>query len=167
MKGTPEPWVLVAGGFHLKGGMDRANAALATFLASRGHRVDLVAHEVAPTLTAIEGVTAHIVARPAGSFFLGDAMLHRRGRVVARAVKAKSPDARVVVNGGNCTWPDINWVHYVHHAWRPSASGRGAWSKFRTAFERSMARRSELRSLSKARVVIANSQRTRGDIIQY
>ena len=28
MKGTLEPWVLVCGGFHLKGGMDRANAAL-------------------------------------------------------------------------------------------------------------------------------------------
>lgn len=167
MKGTPEPWVLVAGGLHLKGGMDRANAALATFLASRGHRVDLVAHEVAPTLTAMEGVTTHIVARPGGSFFLGDAMLHRRGRMVARAVQAKSPDARVVVNGGNCTWPDINWVHYVHHAWRPSGSGRGSWFKLRTAFEGSLARRSELRSLSKARVVIANSQRTRADIIDY
>ena len=85
--------------------------------------------------------------------------------MVARAVQAKSPDARVVVNGGNCTWPDINWVHYVHHAWRPSGAGRGAWFKFRTAVESSMARRSELRSLSEARVVIANSQRTRGDII--
>ena len=72
MKGTPEPWVLVAGGFHLKGGMDRANAALATFLASRGHRVHLVAHEVAPALAAMEGVTTHIVARPGGSYFLGD-----------------------------------------------------------------------------------------------
>ncbi len=165
MTGTPEPWVLVCGGFHLKGGMDRANAALATFLASRGHRVHLVAHEVDPTLTAMEGVTTHVVARPGGSYFLGYSRLHRHGRIVARAVQAKSPDARVVVNGGNCSWPDINWVHYVHHAWRPSGSGRGSWFKFRTALESSLARRSELRSLSKARVVIANSQRTRADII--
>jgi glycosyltransferase involved in cell wall biosynthesis len=165
MKGTLEPWVLVCGGFHLKGGMDRANAALATFLASRGHRVDLVAHEVDPALTAMEGVTSHVVARPGGSYFLGYSTLHRHGRIVARAVQAKSPDARVVVNGGNCNWPDINWVHYVHHAWRPSGSGRGTWFKFRTALESALARRSELRSLSKARVVIANSERTRADII--
>ncbi len=85
--------------------------------------------------------------------------------MVARAVQAKSPDARVVVNGGNCSWPDINWVHYVHHAWRPSGAGRGAWFKFRTAVESTLARRSELRSLSEARIIIANSQRTRGDII--
>src|SRR5260370_23672717 len=85
--------------------------------------------------------------------------------MVAGAVQAKSPDARVVVNGGNCSWPDINWLHYVHHAWRPSDSGRGSWFKFRSALESSLARRSELRSLSKARVVIANSQRTRADII--
>ena len=167
MNRTPEPWVLVAGGFHLKGGMDRANAALASFLASRGHRVHLVAHEVAPCLTAMEGVTTHIVAKPGGSYFLGDRMLHRDGRVVARAVKAKSPDARVVVNGGNCTWPDINWVHYLHHAWRPSDSRKWPWLKIRAALESSMARRSELRSLSKARVVVANSQRTRADVIDH
>ena len=165
MKGTLEPWVLVCGGFHLKGGMDRANAALATFLASRGHRVHLVAHEVAPNLAAMEGVTTHVVARPGGSYFLGYSTLDRRGRMVARAVKAQSPDARVVVNGGNCNWPDINWVHYVHHAWRPSGAGRGSWFKFRTALESSLARRSELRSLSEARVIIANSQRTRTDIV--
>ncbi len=165
MKGTLEPWVLVCGGFHLKGGMDRANAALATFLASRGHRVHLVAHEVAPTVAAMEGMTTHLVARPGGSYFLGYSTLRRRGRMVARAVKAKSPDARVVVNGGNCIWPDINWVHYVHHAWRPSGARRGTWFKFRTALESSLARRSELRSLSEARIIIANSQRTRGDII--
>ena len=41
------------------------------------------------------------------------------------------------------------------------------WFKFRSALESSLARRSELRSLSKARVVIANSQRTRSDIIDY
>jgi glycosyltransferase involved in cell wall biosynthesis len=167
MKGTLEPWVLVCGGFHLKGGMDRANAALATFLVSRGHRVHLVAHEIAPSLAAMEGVTTHFVAKPGGSFFLGYSTLHRRGRMVARAVQAKSPDARVVVNGGNCSWPDINWVHYVHHAWRPSGAGRGPWFKFRTALESWTARRSELRSLSKARVVIANSQRTRADIIDH
>ena len=164
MKGTPEPWVLVCGGFHLKGGMDRANAALATFLASRGHRVHLVGHEVDPTLTAMEGVTAHVVARPGGCTFSDTRATSARPEV-AQAVQAKSPDARVVVNGGNCSWPDINWVHYVHHAWRPSGSGRGSWFKFRTALESWLARRSELRSLSKARVVIANSQRTRADII--
>ena len=165
MKGTPEPWVLVAGGFHHKGGMDRANAALATFLASRGHRVHLVAHEVAPALSALEGVTTHIVAKPGGSYFLGDRMLHRQGRAVARAVNAASPNARVVVNGGNCTWPDINWVHSLHHAWPPCDPHAPAWFKAKNRIDKSIARRRELTALRSAKVVIANSERTRRDLV--
>ena len=39
----------------------------------------------------------------------------------ARLVGAKG--ARVVVNGGNCRWGDVNWVHYVHAAWSLCAAG--------------------------------------------
>jgi glycosyltransferase involved in cell wall biosynthesis len=165
VNGMPEPWVLVAGGFHLKGGMDRANAALATFLASRGHRVHLVAHEVAPSLTAMEGVTTHIVAKPAGSYFLGDWLLDWRGRVVAREVVADSPGARVVVNGGNCAWPDINWVHSVHRAWPPCDPHAPAWFKVKNRIDKSIALRREWTALRSAKVIIANSERTRRDLV--
>ena len=111
------PWVIVAGGLHYGGGMDKANAALANYLADCGTPLHLVAHHVEPELANRAGVTVHRAPRPAGSFLLGESFLARYGRRVARTVSARHAQTRVVVNGGNCNWPDINWVHYVHHAW--------------------------------------------------
>ena len=54
------PWVIVAGGFHPRGGMDRANAELAAFLASAGTPVHLVAHEIDASLTEHRLVTPAI-----------------------------------------------------------------------------------------------------------
>jgi len=52
------PYVLVTGDFVLTGGMDRANYALASYLAGReGAEVHLVAHRAADDLTARPGVT--------------------------------------------------------------------------------------------------------------
>jgi hypothetical protein len=44
------PWVIVAGGFHQKGGMDKANLALADYLLEREVPVHLVTHSVEPSL---------------------------------------------------------------------------------------------------------------------
>jgi len=110
------PWVLIAGGFHSCGGMDKANAALAAYLLERQTPLHLVAHQVDPEFSAQPGVRVHLVPRPAGSFFLGEWFLERSGRAVARQVVREWPGARVVVNGSNCLWPDINWFHYVHRA---------------------------------------------------
>ena len=63
-------------------------------------------------------IEVHRVERPAGSFFFGQWLIDASGRRVARTALAHDASARVIVNGGNCNWPDINWVHYVHHAWR-------------------------------------------------
>ena len=160
-----EPWVLVAGGFHRKGGIDKANAALASFLISRGHRVHLVTHEADTLLAAENQVTIHQVSKPAGSYLLGDWLLGERGRSVAREVIADSPRARVVVNGGNCAWPDINWVHSVHHAWPPCDQNAPAWFKLKNRVDKAIARRREWLALRSAKVVIANSERTRRDLI--
>ena len=160
-----EPWVLVAGGFHGKGGMDKANAALASFLITRGHRVHLVAHEVLPQLAAEELVVVHRVQKPLGSYFLGDWLLGECGKSIARQVIADSPAARVVVNGGNCPWPDINWVHSVHHAWPPCDPDAPAWFKAQNRIAKSIARRRESTALRSAKVVIANSERTRRDLV--
>lgn len=157
--------MLIAGGFHCKGGMDRANAELASFLISRGHRVHLVAYEVDPQLAAEARVTVHRVSKPAGSYFLGDWLLEARGKSIARQVIASSPRARVVVNGGNCAWPDINWVHSVHHAWPPCDPHAPAWFKAKNRIDKSIARRREQTALRSARLVIANSERTRRDLI--
>lgn len=146
-----EPWVLVAGGFHRKGGIDKANAALASFLISRGHRVHLVTHEADTLLAAENQVTIHQVSKPAGSYLLGDWLLGERGRSVAREVIADSPRARVVVNGGNCAWPDINWVHSVHHAWPPCDQNAPAWFKLKNRVDKAIARRREWLALRSAK----------------
>ena len=70
-----EPWVLVAGGFHQLGGMDKANSALAEFLLAQGHPVHLVAHQVASCLAAHSRVTVTRVDRPAGSSLFRDFIL--------------------------------------------------------------------------------------------
>jgi glycosyltransferase involved in cell wall biosynthesis len=160
-----EPWLMVAGGFHQHGGMDKANSALAVFLVSRGHPVHLVAHEVAPCLAAHPLITVTRVGKPAGSYFIGDWLLGLRGKEVARAAVAQFPRARVVVNGGNCDWHDINWTHSVHHAWSPCDDYAPLWFKLKSRIDKSIARRREQSALRNSRIVIANSERTRQDLI--
>jgi glycosyltransferase involved in cell wall biosynthesis len=159
------PWVLVSAGFHYRGGQSRANAALADYLLARRTPVHLVAHEVDRRLLDHPGVTVHRVPRPAGADFLGNLFLRRRGRAVARRICGAQPGARVLVNGGNCRWPDINWVHYVHNAWRPPSQGAPLWFKVKNALAGAAARRQERRALTCARVVIANSEQTRTELI--
>lgn len=158
-------WVLVAGGFHRSGGMDAANAALATHLADRGSKVHLVCHRADDDLREHEMVEVHRVERPAGSFFLGQWLINSSGRRVARTVLAHDASARVVVNGGNCNWPDINWVHYVHHAWREMDSAAPQLSRAKLRLDKSVALLRERRALLRAQVVFANSNRTRDDLI--
>src|SRR6266849_2309708 len=89
---TARPFVLVAGDFVKTGGMDRANFALASYLARAGHRVTLVAHRVAPELTSIPGVTIRLVSKPLGSYFLGQWPLSWAAHAVSRT------GARVIAN---------------------------------------------------------------------
>lgn len=159
-------WVLVAGGFHRGGGMDAANAALAMHLADRGSKAHLVCHRADEDLHKHKMIEVHRVERPAGSFFLGQWLIDSTGRRVAGAVLARDAAARVVVNGGNCNWPDINWVHYVHRAWRDANAG-GPWlSQAKQRLDKSVALIRERRALGRAHVVIANSNRTRRDLIE-
>jgi len=157
--------VLIAGGFHQHGGMDKANSALAEFLLSRGHPLHLVAHQVAACLAAHPRIAITRVERPAGSYFLGDWILGLRGKAIARATVAQFPRARVVVNGGNCDWHDINWAHSVHHAWPPYDDYAPLWFKLKSRIDKSIARRRERAALINSRIVIANSERTRQDLI--
>ncbi|HEX8474139.1 MAG TPA: glycosyltransferase family 4 protein [Pyrinomonadaceae bacterium] len=161
------PWVIVAGGFHQRGGMDKANAALARYLLARGTPLHLVAHAVAPELAAHPQATVHIVPRPAGSFLLGERLLAREGHRVARAVVARHRGARVVTNGGNCAWPDINWVHSVHHAWPRADAEAPLWFRAKNRLDGATARRRERGAISNARIVIANSERTRRDLMTH
>jgi glycosyltransferase involved in cell wall biosynthesis len=145
--------------------MDKANSALAAFLVSRGHPVHLVAHEVAPCLAAHPRITVSRVEKPGGSYFLGDWLLGLKGKAAARAAVARSRSARVVVNGGNCDWPDINWTHFVHHAWSSRDDYAPPLFKLKSRIDKSIARRRERAALRNSRIVIANSERTRQDLI--
>lgn len=157
------PFTIVAGDFVLTGGMDRANYALADFLARRGHPLHLVAHRTAPELLQFSTVVNRAVAKPLGSYFLGQWPLLLQGRAVARSVHAAG--GRVVSNGGNCDYPDVNWVHYVHAAFRPPVvSTRLRDAKQWVANLANV--RSERRALRAARFVICNSDRTCRDVIE-
>ena len=162
----PEPWVLVCGGFHREGGMDRANAELAACLADGGHPVHLVGYRVEAELAAHPGVQVHRAAKAAGSFFLAQRALDRMGRAVAAAVCAATPGARVLVNGVNCDWPDINWVHYVHRAASALPAGAPRWFRLKHGIEDHFNARREGRLIQRARIVLANSNRTRHDLIE-
>lgn len=162
----PAPWVLVSPGIHRYGGMDRANLELAGYLAERGTPLHLVAHSVDPELAARPGVSVYPVPRPAGSFLVGERLLDRRGRSVARAVQARWPEARVLVNGGNCAWGDLNWVHCVHHAWPCVDAGAPAWFRAKNRVMKGSARRREGRIVPRARLAIANSEQTRRQLVE-
>jgi glycosyltransferase involved in cell wall biosynthesis len=160
------PWVLIAGGFHWRGGIDCANAELALYLNRRETPLHLVSYYVDPEIAQKDNVTCHIVKRPYNSFFLGDLRLHRAGVSVARSVIACNPGARVLVNGGNCLWGDLNWVHSVHAAWKCYDRGAPLWFRVKNRITKQIYVRWERRSLRRARIVITNSARTRSEIIE-
>ena len=160
---TPPPFVLVAGDFVTTGGMDRANYALASYLLDRGREVHLVAHRASEDLLSRPGARFHPVPKPLGSYMLGGPALDRHGRRWAGRVGAGG-GGRVVVNGGNCRWGDANWVHYVHAAWAPRPLGGLLRRAKTTLFHRSCLA-AERASLKRARVVIANSERTRATLL--
>jgi len=168
MPAPPErtPWVIVAGGFHQRGGMDRANAALAAYLLESGTPVHLVGHEIDPRFAADPLATVHIVPRPRGLPRLSERLLGRTGTQVARTTVARHRHARVVVNGGNCGWPDINWVHAVHASWPVVDPGAPWWSRCRNRWLKAAAVRRERTSLQRAGLVIANSGTTRRALIE-
>jgi glycosyltransferase involved in cell wall biosynthesis len=164
---TVPAWVLVAGGFHNKGGMDKANLALAQFLVEQGTPVHLVCYSVDPAFEKNDLVTVHAVRRPGGSYFLARPLLDLEGRRVARSVLRRWPGARVLVNGENCLWPGINWVHYVHHAWEPGGQSSGPfWFRVKHALNDGMVRRRERSAARIGRLFITNSNRTSLDLIE-
>lgn len=161
------PWVIVAGGFHQLGGMDRANAALAHHLLGSGTPLHLVGHEIDAAFTSHRLVTAHVVPRPKATPAIAERLLSRAGSRAAQSVVRSNEDARVVANGGNCPWPDINWVHALHAAWPVRDDDTPWWSRYRNHRLKEIARRRERRAIAQARIVIANSEATRRGLQEH
>jgi glycosyltransferase involved in cell wall biosynthesis len=165
-----QPFMIVTGDFVKTGGMDRANYALADYISRQfnGQGTDapqlhLVAHRIDPTLKSSPTVQWHQVKKPVNSYFLGSFLLAQQGQQVARTVAKMG--GQVIVNGGNCSWGDINWVHYVHAAYEP-VQNTGALRKIKGTIDRQRSLATEAKALNAARLVIANSERTRQDLIE-
>ena len=154
-------WLLVAGDFSPLGAMDRANMALARYLADRGP-VHLVTHRAWDDLAAHPNVVVHRVPRPFGRHMLGEPLLGWAGQRWARRLARLG--FRVVVNGGNCQWPDVNWVHCVHAAFPAPATG-GLARRAKTRALHTLNRRDERSAIRAARVVVCNSRRTAADVV--
>ncbi len=158
-----QPYLIVTGDFVRTGGMDRANWALARHLAQRGTEVHLVAFRVDPQLLQLPNIIHHRVPKPAGSYTLALPLLARAGRYWAKRIARQG--GRVIVNGGSAPWHDINWVHYLHAAHTPVV-GHGAVRRAVTRINHRRWLRDERCALQGAQIVIANSQRTRQDLIE-
>jgi glycosyltransferase involved in cell wall biosynthesis len=160
-------WLIITGDFTRSGGMDRANYHLAWHLADRlGHTVHLAAYRVAEPLATHPNVRVHSTSRPLGSQFLGEFALRRLGRRLAQQLTSVDPGVRVIVNGGNCSWPDINWVHIVHNACECRDDDAPWWFRLRNRMALQMDRRQERKVLQNSRLLLANSEKTRRDLIE-
>jgi glycosyltransferase involved in cell wall biosynthesis len=151
------PWLIVAADLTPLGGMDVANHALARFLAERGDEVHLVTHRAWPDLASMPAVTVHHVWRPFGTHLFGSPLLARVGRATWRRLQRRG--AQGLVNGGNCSLPVANWVHYLHAAYQPQVAGP-RFRRMKRQFTDVQDRAAERRALTRARVVICNSRQT-------
>ena len=156
------PYTLIAGDFVSTGGMDRANLALASFLARLGGPVRLVAHRVSDELRAFPNVRFVRVPKPANAYMLGEPLLDAVGRLWALRTRAEG--GQVLANGGNCQVPAANWVHYVHGAYASEGTG-SVLRRLKGRVSRRMYLRDERKALRLARVIIANSERTKADLV--
>jgi glycosyltransferase involved in cell wall biosynthesis len=157
-------WLLVAGDLTPLGGMDRANYALASYLGTR-RDLHVVTHRAWPDLSEMPSLTLHAAWRPLGKHLLGSPILTRQGRRVWRDLRARGLHVHAIVNGGNCPLDDANWVHYLHAAYASPVAGSPA-RRAKTALAHRRDLSAERAALESARVVIANSRRTKADIVE-
>ncbi|WGV29003.1 glycosyltransferase family 4 protein [Halotia branconii] len=156
-------YLLITGDFVRTGGMDRANFALADYLARQKQQVYLVAHRVANELLAYPNVKFHRVSKIAKSYLFSSPLLSSMGRTLAQ--RLTNAGGRVLVNGGNCQWGDINWVHYVHAAYRPN-NPTGLLRQLKNVVSYKLFLKTERQALQLARVIIVNSDKTKRDLVE-
>ena len=156
--------LIVSGDFVKTGGMDRANYALADYLARRGDPVRLVAYQAADDLLARPNVSIRRVAKPAGSYTLGRPLLDRAGR--SEASQVARAGGRTVVNGGNCRWGGgVNWVHHINVLDAPAAGASGlAAIKARVDYRLHV--RAERSAIAVAGRVVTTCLKNRDDLVR-
>lgn len=155
-------WLIATGDFVRTGGQDAANWHLARHLARSGP-VELVAHRVDDELAALPNVTVTRVAKPWNRIILGQPLLRRTAEARARIVLAAG--GRAVANGDNAAIPDINWVHYVHSAFKPRIAGSWLRRAKTHWYQRHHARR-EREAFRIARVILCNSRLSARHVVE-
>ncbi|MBV8072850.1 MAG: glycosyltransferase [Acidobacteriaceae bacterium] len=70
----------------------------------------------------------------------------------------------MIANGGNCLAGDVNWSHYVNAAWKPQLDGAPLRYRLRFGLEHRRACFRERVAYRRAKLVICNSEKTRGDV---
>lgn len=159
-----KPYAIIAGDFTPWGGMDRPNYELAWYLAAqRGDEVHLVSHRVATPLSDHPNVVWHRVSRPFGRHTIGSPLLDRAGRWIAEEITRGG--GTVIVNGGNCLWNDVNWVHYVHNMPVAEQGRRPFFHRRWMRWKRRCDRRRERQAVGGSRLIITDSDLTKDHLI--
>ena len=154
------PWLLATGDFTTLGGMDRANHALALYLAHHQRPVHLVAHRVSPEVATASGVELHLVPRPLDAHLIGAPLL---ARAAVRQARALGPSAHVLMNGGNGVFGSPIWIHYLHAAYEPEVRA-SVRSRLSSSAGRQYYLRREREAIMSAPLVICNSRQTAQDV---
>ena len=157
-----KPYLIVSGDFVKTGGMDRANYALADHLSRRGDEVHLVAYRAGTELLDRPNVTLHRVRKPLKSYSLARPLLDRAGRGVAARLMPRG--GRVVVNGGNCRWGDVNWVHHINVLDTPKPGG-SPFRRLKTHLDYAAHVSAERSALAVARLLMTTCEKNRDDLI--
>lgn len=123
----------------------------------------LVSHRVASPLSVHPNVVWHRVPRPFGRHVIGSPLLDRRGRRVAKEIARAG--GTVVVNGGNCLWNDVNWVHYVHNVPVTEWAKPPFFHRQRMRWTRRLNRLQERQAVGKSRLIITDSDLTKERLI--
>jgi glycosyltransferase involved in cell wall biosynthesis len=99
------------------------------------------------------------------SYLLGEVALARAARRVRASMTDRAGVPILLGNGGNAANADINWVHSVHHAWPCADEGAPAWFRAKNRLFKAWSRGREAAAARGARLIVANSCRTKQDLI--
>jgi glycosyltransferase involved in cell wall biosynthesis len=102
-----------------------------------------------------------------GAVAAGELLLARTARRVSARLRRSAPVLHVLANGGNFATDDANWVHSVHHAWPANDGVALGRHRVKRSIERRMFRTREARAFGRARLLVANSRRTRQDLLDH
>ena len=155
---------LISGDFVKTGGMDRANYALADYLLAAGHPVDFVAYRVAAELLERSETAFHRVRKPLNSYLLGHNVLSRAAWREASRIAVGG--GRVVVNGGNCRWGDVNWLHHLNVLDAP-LSGGGPLRQCHRHLAYRLYVHEDRAALRNAATIITTCERNKSDLIHW